>query len=239
MKHGSGNAEPISFFFTKDSPRLFSLLLIDACPKFHSFALHLFSFHYLLDPIDYPLNCHIPFSCWFPPHFSDWLLLPHYRLFKVIYLIVTERMRFGIWRFSPWEIHNLEPVTIGLVHNSPPWVVRKMRNSYTYVKLEHNNKSKNDSYYCHSIKLMHLTCLFLKLGAVRLFGYKWQPSPGFPRGSVVKNSLANAGDTGSILSPVRSPAEGNLLQYSCLRNPTDGGAWRATVHGVTKESDTT
>ena len=164
---------------------------------------------------------------------------PHYRLFKVIYLIVTERMRFGIWRFSPWEIHNLEPVTIGLVHNSPPWVVRKMRNSYTYVKLEHNNKSKNDSYYCHSIKLMHLTCLFLKLGAVRLFGYKWQPSPGFPRGSVVKNSLANAGDTGSILSPVRSPAEGNLLQYSCLRNPTDGGAWRATVHGVTKESDTT
>ena len=34
----------------------------------------------------------------------------------------------------------------------------------------------------------------------------------------------------------RSPGEGNgtLLQYSCLENPTDGGAWQATVHGVTK-----
>ena len=32
---------------------------------------------------------------------------------------------------------------------------------------------------------------------------------------------------------------GNLLQYSCLENPMDGGAWRATVHGGHKESDTT
>ena len=39
----------------------------------------------------------------------------------------------------------------------------------------------------------------------------------------------------------RSPGEGsgNPLQYSCLGNPMDRGAWQATVHGVEKESDTT
>ena len=51
---------------------------------------------------------------------------------------------------------------------------------------------------------------------------------------MVKNPPANAGDTGSILGLGRSPGEGNgnPLQYSCLGNPTDTGAWRATVHGV-------
>ena len=62
---------------------------------------------------------------------------------------------------------------------------------------------------------------------------------GFPGGSVVKNSPANAGDTrdvGFIPGPGRSPGKGNgnPLQYSCLENPMDGGAWRATVQGVTK-----
>ena len=59
---------------------------------------------------------------------------------------------------------------------------------------------------------------------------------------VVKNTLANAGDTGdvgSIPGLGRSPGEGsgNPLQYSCLENPMDGGAWQATVDGVTKELD--
>ena len=62
---------------------------------------------------------------------------------------------------------------------------------------------------------------------------------GFPGGSVVKNLPANAGDTG--LNPVagRSPGEGNgnLLQYPSLGNIMERGAWQATVHGVTKESD--
>ena len=59
---------------------------------------------------------------------------------------------------------------------------------------------------------------------------------GFPGGSVVKNLPANAGDTGSISDPGRSPGEGNgnPLQYSCLENLRDGGAWWATVHGVAK-----
>ena len=62
---------------------------------------------------------------------------------------------------------------------------------------------------------------------------------GFPGGSVVKNLLANAGDTEAVtLIPGlgRSLAGGNanLLRYSCLDNPMDRGAWQATVHGVAK-----
>ena len=56
---------------------------------------------------------------------------------------------------------------------------------------------------------------------------------------VVKNLPANAGDTGDaglIPESGRSPGErnGNPLQYSCLENPIDRGAWQATVHGVAK-----
>ena len=52
----------------------------------------------------------------------------------------------------------------------------------------------------------------------------------------VKASAWNAGDPGSIPGSGRSPGEGNgnLLQYSCLENPKEGGAWWATVHGVIK-----
>ena len=47
-------------------------------------------------------------------------------------------------------------------------------------------------------------------------------------------SPANARDLGSIPGSGRSPGEGNgnPLQYSCLQNPMDRGAWQATVHGV-------
>ena len=56
---------------------------------------------------------------------------------------------------------------------------------------------------------------------------------------VVKNPPANAGDIrdlGSIPGWGRSPAggNGNPLQYSCSENPTDNGAWQATVHGGRK-----
>ena len=61
----------------------------------------------------------------------------------------------------------------------------------------------------------------------------------FPGGSVVKNPLNNAGDTGDsglIPGPGSSPGggNGNSLQYSCLKNPMDRRAWWATVHGVAK-----
>ena len=63
-------------------------------------------------------------------------------------------------------------------------------------------------------------------------------------GTVVKNLPAHAGDTvhvGSIPGSGRSPGVGNgtPLQYSCLGNPMDRGAWWATVHGVAEESDRT
>ena len=63
-------------------------------------------------------------------------------------------------------------------------------------------------------------------------------------GLVVKNPPVNAGDMrdkGTISGLGRSlgGGNGNPLQYSSLENPTDRGAWWATVHGVTKVSDTT
>ena len=56
---------------------------------------------------------------------------------------------------------------------------------------------------------------------------------------MVKNPSANAGDTGLIPGSGRSPGEenGSPLQYSCVENPMDKGAWWATVHGVAKGSD--
>ena len=61
---------------------------------------------------------------------------------------------------------------------------------------------------------------------------------------MVKSPPAKAGDIrDSDMNPrsggSRGGMHGNPLQYSCLRNPKDRGAWRATVHGVAKESDTT
>ena len=61
----------------------------------------------------------------------------------------------------------------------------------------------------------------------------------FPVGSVVKILPANGGEAGSIPGSVRSLREGhgNSLQYSCLENPMDGGAWWATAHWGRRESD--
>ena len=58
---------------------------------------------------------------------------------------------------------------------------------------------------------------------------------------MVKNLHANAGDVGSIPETGKFPGvgNGNPLQYSCLRNSMDRGAWWATVHGVAKESGMT
>ena len=63
---------------------------------------------------------------------------------------------------------------------------------------------------------------------------------GFPCGSEGKESTRNAGDMDSIPGLGGSPREGhgNLLQYSCLENPMERGAWWATVHEVA-ESDMT
>ena len=60
------------------------------------------------------------------------------------------------------------------------------------------------------------------------------PGQGFPHSSVGKESAFSVGDLGSSPGLERSPGEGkgNPLQYACLENPMDRGAWQATVHGV-------
>ena len=59
---------------------------------------------------------------------------------------------------------------------------------------------------------------------------------GFPGGSDSKESACNAGDPGLTPGWGRSPGvgNGNPLQYFCLENPMDRGAWQATVHGIAK-----
>ena len=56
---------------------------------------------------------------------------------------------------------------------------------------------------------------------------------------MAENPFADAGDVGSTLELGRSlgGGNGNVLQYSCLENPVDRGAWWATARGVVKESD--
>ena len=71
-----------------------------------------------------------------------------------------------------------------------------------------------------------------------MFSLRGSPG-GFPNGSMVKNlpaSAGDAGDTSSVPGSGRSPGvrNGNPLQYSCLENSMEGGAWQATVHGVAK-----
>ena len=59
---------------------------------------------------------------------------------------------------------------------------------------------------------------------------------GLPSGSVVKNLPAKAEEVGSVPGSGRAPGERKMatLQYSCLGNPMDRGAWGATTHGVAK-----
>ena len=64
----------------------------------------------------------------------------------------------------------------------------------------------------------------------------WSHPGGFPGGSDGKESACKAGVTSLIPGLGRSPGggHGKPLQYSCMENPMDRGAWRATIHGVTK-----
>ena len=62
---------------------------------------------------------------------------------------------------------------------------------------------------------------------------------GFPVGSVVKNLPVNSKDAGNVgiipgLERSSGGENGNTLEYSCLKNPMDRGAWQATIHRVTK-----
>ena len=80
--------------------------------------------------------------------------------------------------------------------------------------------------YSKVIQLHIYTYIILKLFSIM----------GFPHSSVGKESGCNTGDPGLIPGLGRYPGErnGNPLQDSCLENPMDRGAWRATVHGVAR-----
>ena len=80
------------------------------------------------------------------------------------------------------------------------------------------------------VKNMTLSCYYSLAEGFRASYVIFQ---GFWRGAVVKNPPANAGDSRDMGSIAPGEGNGNLLLFSCLGNPTDSGAWRATVHGVT------
>ena len=83
---------------------------------------------------------------------------------------------------------------------------------------------------CQSPQVLHVFYQLLYLHTVK------EVRLGFPGGWDSKASAHNVGDPGSIPESGRSPGEGSgtPLQYSCLENSMDGGAWWATVHGVAK-----
>ena len=103
-----------------------------------------------------------------------------------------------------------------------------------------NWKEKVDIWHCslYVVFLIFVLPSHQKYSCVSYLHW-WQPSHcmDFADGSAGKEFLCNAGDKGDVDSPPelgKSPGEGNdnPLQYSCLKNPMDRGAWWATVYGV-------
>ena len=102
---------------------------------------------------------------------------------------------------------------------------------YNVVLVSSIQQSHSDIYCIYAYILYNTTgpcCLFILYIVVCIWG--------FPGSSGGKESTCNAGSLGSIPGSRRSPGggHGNPLQYSCLENPMDRGAWRAAVHRVTK-----
>ena len=121
-----------------------------------------------------------------------------------------------------------------------------LRASYLSVRLSDNKKNnENQLSICYTFSLLrqwhlltHLILLNENWSSVRSNNIGHTVSWASLVSQMVE-SACNVGDPGSIPEPGRSPGEGNgnPLQYSCLENPVDGEAWRATVH-VVAESDT-
>ena len=90
-------------------------------------------------------------------------------------------------------------------------------------------------------KIQSSMYLLILLKWTCLYTYKCLLLVGFPGGSDSKETACNAGDSGSIPGSGRSLGEGNgsPLQYSCMENSMDRGAWQAIVQWGCKESDTT
>ena len=101
------------------------------------------------------------------------------------------------------------------------WDILMSFNSYKNI----NFRAKSMKHHKEVLKIkVSLSCSYFSL------------QESFPSGPDDKDSSCNAGDQGPIHGSGRSPGEGNgnPLQYSCLENPIDRGAWQAPVYGVTK-----
>ena len=87
--------------------------------------------------------------------------------------------------------------------------------------------------YSHPLPVIKIGLFFFSLLSCKSSLYILRENP---NSSVGKETTCSAGDLGSIPGSGRSPGKGNgnTLQYSCLENPMDRGAWQATVHGVSR-----
>ena len=104
-------------------------------------------------------------------------------------------------------------------------------NICVYIQISYGLKFS----YRNKVSSSHVY-FFTSYICININKYVWAQVLGFPGGSEGKESACSAGEPGSIPRSGRSPGEGigYPLQYSCLENSMDRGAWQATVHGVTK-----
>ena len=127
-----------------------------------------------------------------------------------------KRLRFDPWvRKIPW-MRAWQPTSVFLPGGS-----HRQRSLAGYSKHSHEQLDATEATYTHS------TVELIKIHT---------HAQGFSCSSVGTESACSAGDPGSIPGSGRSPGEGkgNPLQYPCLENLMDRGAWWAVVHGVTK-----
>ena len=140
---------------------------------------------------------------------------PSLELQCLIKLLLASLMISGeILSFVSWVLSSLDLLLIKRGKLSCSWSILNLQQGFLF-----------------SLWPLHFCVCCLRLSSHLYFSCL-----SFLGGSGVKASACNARDLGSIPRSGRSPGEGNgnPLQYSCLENPMDGGAWWAKVHGVAK-----
>ena len=137
-----------------------------------------------------------------------------------------------VWRI-PWTEEPGVLQSMGLKRVRHDWATNTQSNSVCFCSVP---KSRLNLCDCmdYSMPGFPVLCYLLEFAQSKTV-------PGFSSGLDGKESACNAGDLSSIPGSGRFPGEGNgtQLQYSCLENSMDRGAWWATVHGAAKESDRT
>ena len=150
------------------------------------------------------------------------------RVWKSLWSIIFQNLSFLLEPFvvkrHVWSVALLQQASVSLVLH--PQIQSTMGRKYSGKKMSKEFPKGKLEFAMHWW-LFTLHCIYTYLCSI------W----GFLGGTMVKNSPTNAGGAGdldSIPGSERSPGEGNgnPLQYSCLGNPMDRGAWWATVHGV-------